>query len=41
MEGLTRRSGPGWIRLDLPSVEAPSAEIQEEERPSLSLAAGH
>lgn len=41
MEGLTRRSGPGWIRLDLPAAEAPSAETQEEELPSLSLAAGH
>ncbi|HJV43819.1 hypothetical protein [Caulobacter sp.] len=39
MEGLTRRSGPGWIRLDAPNAEAPSAEAQDEER--LSVAAGH
>lgn len=36
-EGLTRRSGSGWIRLDL-TAEPPRAELEEEER--LSMAAG-
>lgn len=38
-EGLTRRSGPGWIRLDLTAAEAPRADAEDEER--LSVAAGH
>lgn len=38
-EGLTRRSGPGWIRLDLTNAEAPRADVEDDER--LSVAAGH
>jgi hypothetical protein len=44
MEGLTRRSGPGWIRLAEQAEEHVAEEHVEdaEERPSLSLAVpGH
>jgi len=37
-EGMTRRSGAGWIRLDLANGEAPRAEAEDER---LSVAAGH
>ncbi|PZR35367.1 hypothetical protein [Caulobacter segnis] len=37
-EGLTRRAGSGWIRLDLTAAEAVRPEPEEEER--LSMAAG-
>ena len=34
-EGLTRRSGSGWIRLDLTAAEAPRAE--DEDRVSVAV----